>query len=84
MGGNIDQRPPDSRPPTDLRRYRRQNERRMFLAVLAMLLLVGSGLLFLLYGGESAVAGIICLVAGAGVLCFLWLLLTLIERWVRD
>ena len=56
----------------------------MFVAVLAMLLLVGSGLLFLLYGGAGALAGFICLLAGAGVLCLLWLLLTLIERWVRD
>lgn len=56
----------------------------MFVAVLGVLLLGGSGLLFLLYGGASAVAGFICLLAGAGVLFLLWMLLTLIERWVRD
>jgi hypothetical protein len=76
--------PPGSRPPTDYRRYRRQTERRLFMAVLAVLLLVGSGLIFLLYGGAGAIAGFICLLAGAGTLCLLWLLLTLIEHWVRD
>jgi Tfp pilus assembly protein PilN len=42
--------PPDSRPPSDYRRYRRQTERNLVIAVVTVLVLVGSGLVLLIYG----------------------------------
>ena len=69
--------------PTDYRRYRRETDRRLLLAVIGFLIVVGGALIGIIYGGWAAATGLICLLAGAGVILFLSLLLTLIERWVN-
>ncbi len=69
--------------PTDYRRYRAETDRRLLLAVIGFLIVVGGALIGILYGGWAAATGLICLLAGAGVILFLWLLLTLMERWVN-
>jgi fatty acid desaturase len=70
--------------PTDYRRYRRETDRRLLLAVIGVLVVGGGALIGLVYGGWAAATGLICLLAGAAVILFLWLLLTLVERWVSD
>jgi len=75
---------PDSRPPTDYRRYRRETERRLAIAVVLFLLLVGSGLITLIFSPVAGITGFGCLLLGVGVIGLLWILLTLIERWVGD
>ena len=75
---------PDSRPPTDYRRYRRETERKLAIAVVLFLLLVGSGLITLIYQPAAGVIGFSCLLIGVGVIGLLWVLLTFIERWVSD
>lgn len=75
---------PDSRPPSDYRRYRRQTERNLVIAVVTVLVLVGSGLVLLIYGPGAGISSLICLLFGAGAIGGLWLFLTLIERWVDD
>ena len=45
------------RPPTDLRRWRKQNERRLLMAAIFILVVVGGGLIGLFIGpGEMLVA----------------------------
>ena len=76
--------PADSRPPSDYRRYRRQTERNLVIAVVTVLVLVGSGLVLLIYGPGAGISSLVCLLFGAGAIGGLWLFLTLIERWVDD
>ena len=75
---------PGQRPPTDYRKYRRQNELRMLYSVLATLVLLGGGLIALIFGPGAGISGLACLLFGAGVIAGLWLLLTLVERWTND
>ncbi len=70
--------------PTDYRRYRRETDRKLLIAVLALLVVGGGALIGLIYGGWAAATALICLLAGAGLILFLWLLLSLLERWVKD
>jgi len=74
----------DVLPPTDYRRMRRQNDRQLLWLVLGGLLLIGGGLIFLIYGKWALLTGLLCLIPGAGLILFLWGLLSLIERWVED
>lgn len=75
---------PEARPPTDYRRYRRATERKLVIAVVLFLLLVGSGLIAIIFSPGAGVIGFGCLLFGAGMIGLLWILLTLIERWVGD
>ena len=61
----------------------RATQRRLATGGLALLVLLGGGLVALLYGQGAAVAAIaiVLLVAGLGV--FIWFLLTLMEAWAR-
>ncbi len=72
------------RPPTDLRRLRRDTNRRLLVLVLFVLVAVGGGLIALLYGGPAAMLGIACLLAGAGAILVIWLALSLIGKWAGD
>lgn len=71
----------DSRPPTDLRAHRRRTDRDLALAVVIFLVGVGGAAIALVYGAGAAVLGLTCLLFGAGLFGFLWLILTLMERW---
>jgi hypothetical protein len=72
-----------ARPPTDYRTQRRRDDRALFLAVIAVLLLVGGGLIWLIYGGGAFITGLACLMFGVGLLALLWLIMTGIERWAN-
>jgi hypothetical protein len=78
-----DQPPPQKRPPTDTRRLRAQQDRNLFLAVIAFLLIVGGGLILLIYGRGSLVTGLACLLPGIGLMLLLWLILSAIEIWAN-
>jgi ABC-type uncharacterized transport system permease subunit len=71
----------DSRPPTDLRQQRRQTERRLAVAVVLSLVLLGGGLVGLIYGRGAAILAVSCLSAGCAVFGALWLILTGMEWW---
>jgi len=77
-------KPPNSRPPTDYRAYRRKSDRNLALAVVIFLVGVGGALIALIYGGGAAIFGVVCLLSGAGLFGLLWLILTLMERWSKD
>jgi len=74
----------ESRPPTDYRRYRRETERRLAVAVVLFLLLVGTGLIAIIYRPSAGILAFMCLLGGVGIITLLWILLTLIEGWVGD
>ncbi len=79
--GNQADRP--ALPPTDYRARRRRDDRALFLAVIAVLLGAGGGLILLIYGAGAFVTGLTCLLAGVGLLALLWLIVTGIERWAN-
>jgi len=65
-------------------RHQRQTQMRLVIGGLLILLVVGGGLVWLIYGSSAALTAGLCLLAGAGVLALLWLILSLLERWVKD
>ncbi len=76
--------PENPRPPTDYRGYRQQTDRRLLLAVLFALVVVGTGLIALIWGMSAVVTAVPCLLGGAALLVVLWLIFAAIERWVGD
>ncbi len=71
------------RPPTDTRRDRRRLERNLAWAVVIFLVGVGGVAIGLTYGRTAVFLGVTCLAAGAALFGVLWLILTLMERWVE-
>ena len=74
----------EPRPPTNYRRYRQRTDRVFLWMVIGSLLIVGGGFIYLIYGGGAFITALFCLLPGAGIILFLWGLLSLIERWVGD
>jgi hypothetical protein len=72
------------REPFNPKRHHRQTQSRLALGGLLVLLGVGGGLVWWIYGGTAAVTAVACLLAGAGVFGLLWLILTLLELWVKE
>jgi hypothetical protein len=60
----------------DLRKYTSQTTTRLLVGGLLLLIIVGDGLILLIYGREAALTGLICLFVGllplVLVLGFLW------------
>jgi protein-S-isoprenylcysteine O-methyltransferase Ste14 len=77
MAGN------EERPPTNIRRFRRENDRKYLVLVIVTLVVVGGGLIALIYGPTALLTALPCLLAGAGMILAPWLLLAALERW-RD
>jgi TM2 domain-containing membrane protein YozV len=65
----------------DLRRYARQTNWRLLAGFIALLFIVGDGLIYVLYGAGAAVTGLLCLLAGLAPLLVIWLFLALLD-WV--
>jgi hypothetical protein len=65
-------------------RHRRQTQVRLVGGGLLILLVVGGALVWVIYGGAAAVTAILCLLASIGLFGLLWLILTLLERWVKE
>ncbi len=72
------------RPPTDMRRLRKQNERRILVVVLLTLVVVGGGLIGLFFGPVAMLAALPCLLSGTGAILGLWLFFAMIERWLNN
>jgi hypothetical protein len=65
----------------DLRSYAKQTNIRLFVGGILLLFLVGDGLIYLFFGINSAIMGLICLALGLAPLFLIWLILAVIE-WV--
>lgn len=63
----------------DLRHYARQTNARLIAGGLALLFLVGGGLIYVLYGREAALAALICLVIGLSPLILIGLALITLD-----
>lgn len=70
--------------PFSPERHRRQTRARLILGGMLVLLVVGGGLVWLFYGRTAAFTAVVCLLGAAAVMALLWLILTLLERWVKD
>jgi hypothetical protein len=81
--GKMDEHRDSPRPPTDYRAFRRRTDRNVALAVVLSLVGGGGTAIALVYGGGAAILGLACLLAGAGLLGVVWLILTLLERWAN-
>jgi uncharacterized membrane protein len=68
----------------DPRRHQRQTQIRLLFGGLAIVAIVGGGIVWALYGGSAAVTAVMCLLVAAGVMGLLWLILTLLESWVKE
>jgi hypothetical protein len=65
----------------DLRRYARQTNVRLGIGGILLLLVVGDGLIYLIYGRGAALMGLLCLLLGLAPLALIWLALTGLD-WV--
>lgn len=65
----------------DLRRYASQTNTRLLIGGIALLFIVGDGLIYLFYGQGAALMGLICLLVGLSPLVIIWLFLLILE-WI--
>ncbi|MCB2180064.1 hypothetical protein KQH54_02965 [bacterium] len=59
----------------DLRRYAKKTNIRLLIGFIILLLLVGDGLIYLFYGSNGAILGLICMLSGLVPLGLIFLLL---------
>ncbi len=67
----------------DLRQYARQTNVRLVAGFLALLLLVGDGLIYLFYGRYAALMGLICILAGLVPVVLILAALWVVDRVVK-
>lgn len=65
----------------DLRRYARQTNVRLIAGALLLVFIIGSGLIYIIYGPASALMGLVCLMAGLAPILLILLALALID-WI--
>ena len=70
--------------PTDYRGTRRRQEKSLLYLVIFVLVVVGTGLIGLIWGMNAAFLGAVCLVSGAILIGGLWLLLSVLQKFVDD
>jgi len=71
------------RPPTDLRAYRRQSERRTVLLILFVLVVVGDVLIGIVFGAGMMLTALPWLALFGIGIGALYLLLGSLDRWSR-
>ena len=67
----------------DLRQYARQTNFRLVAGFILVLFIIGDGLIYLFFGREAAIMGLICLVAGITPVILILLALWIIDWIVR-
>lgn len=65
----------------DLRRYANQTNKRLILGGIGLLYVVGGGLIYVIFGRDAAISGVICLSVGLAPLILAWLALNLVG-WI--
>lgn len=70
--------------PTNYRQNRRRQEKNLLYLVIVVLVGVGATLIGLIWGWQAALLGGTCLVGGAVLIGGLWLLLSLLQKWVDE
>jgi amino acid transporter len=69
------------RPPTDYRGLRKRNELWLLVAVIVVLVVVGGGLIGLIFGFSQVLTALPCLLAGAAIIAALYFVFVVLERW---
>ena len=65
----------------DLRKYARNTNIRLFVGFILLLLTVGGSLIYIIYGVEGTILGLICLLAGLAPFVLIALILWVME-WI--
>ncbi|HEX9014230.1 MAG TPA: hypothetical protein VF813_11960 [Anaerolineaceae bacterium] len=72
----------------DLRKYSRQTGFRVVAGFLLLVFIVGDGLIYIFYGGQQALIGLLCLLGAMvpvlGVVIFLWIADWVVKRANRE
>ena len=74
----------DNKPeslPTNMRQTRKDNDKKLLYLVIFVLVVVGSGLIGLIFGWQALLTSLPCLLGGALLIIVPWGLLTLAEKW---
>jgi len=71
-------------PPTDYRAIRKRHERWTLIAAVVVLVVVGGGLIGLVFGWSQLLTALPCLLAGAGLPAGLYLILVGMEGWAQQ
>jgi len=66
----------------DLRKYARQTNVRLGVGALLLLLIVGTGLIYYIYGPGAAVGGLLCLIAVLLPIGLIFLSLAILD-WIQ-
>jgi uncharacterized membrane protein (DUF485 family) len=74
---------PKERPPTDFRAMRKRHERWTLIAAIIVLVVVGGGLIGLIFGWSQLLTALPCLLAGAAVIAALYFFFVIAERWAQ-
>jgi hypothetical protein len=75
--------PPTNIRRTNMRRYRRESDRKLLFLVIFMLVVVGGFLIAVILGPEALLTALPCLLAGSALILVLWLLMTAVEKWLN-
>lgn len=67
----------------DLRRYASQTQARLILGGLLFAVVIGVGLIYIFYGREAALSGLLCMLVGMAPLALIWLALSFIGWLAR-
>ena len=67
----------------DLRKYARQTNVRLGMGAVLILLIVGVGLIYFIYGPGAAVTGLFCLLAGLAPIVLIILSLAILD-WIHQ
>jgi len=67
--------------PVDFRRYRQQTNFRLIIGFLIVLLVVGLGLVFVIYGENAAIAGLLFLVISLSPVVIIVIILQVLQ-WI--
>lgn len=68
----------------DLRKYASQTNFRLIIGTLIILLVVGEGLIWLIYGGPAALMGLLCIGAGLIPVGIIILVLAVMETIIKN
>jgi uncharacterized membrane protein len=64
----------------DLKKYASQTQNRMLIGLFGLCVFIGLGLIWLIYGSNAALFGMLCLTGGILVVLAILLILNLIDR----
>lgn len=68
----------------DLRKYASQTNFRLIIGTLIILLVVGEGLIWLIYGGPAALMGLLCIGAGLIPVGIIILVLAVMDTIIKN